>query len=115
MSLVKPDLDRMLQVLLNLTQNSLGAMPNGGKLILKAVWMAKRKNVRIEISDTGRGIPEEAKPRLFDPFFTTKTRGTGLGLAIVRKIIEAHGGEVEVQSEEEKGTKVILVLPQSSS
>ena len=115
MPLVKLDLDRMLQVLLNLTQNSLGAMPNGGKLILKAAWMAKRKNVRIEISDTGRGIPEEAKPRLFDPFFTTKTRGTGLGLAIVRKIIEAHGGEVEVQSEEGEGTKVILVLPQSSS
>ncbi len=109
---IRVDRDRLVQVLLNLTQNSIAAMPDGGKLILKASWFGELQTVRISVKDTGYGISEQDLPRLFDPFFTTKTRGTGLGLAIVRKIIDAHHGEVEVQSEEGKGTIVTVSLPQ---
>ena len=109
---VQLDNDRILQVLLNLTQNSIDAMPNGGKLILSAVWVAERKCIQIGVQDTGEGIPQADLPRLFEPFFTTKTRGAGLGLAVVRKIVDAHDGEVEVRSEEDVGTEVILTLPQ---
>ena len=106
------DRDRMLQVLLNLAQNSVTAMTDGGKLILRANWLAGQQSVQITVQDTGSGIAEQDLSRLFDPFFTTKTHGTGLGLAIVRKIIDAHEGQIEVQSEENKGTTVILTLPQ---
>ena len=105
--------DRILQVLLNLTRNSIDAMPNGGKLTLAAAWLAEQKSVQIEVQDTGQGIPQADLLRLFEPFFTTKTRGTGLGLAVVRKIVDAHDGEVEVRSEEGVGTQVILTLPQN--
>ena len=110
---VQLDHDRILQVLFNLTQNSIDAMPNGGKLILAAVWLAEQKSVQIRVQDTGEGIPQADLPRLFEPFFTTKTRGSGLGLAVVRKIVDAHDGEVEVRSEEAVGTQVILTLPQN--
>jgi two-component system sensor histidine kinase HydH len=110
---VQLDHDRILQVLFNLTQNSIDAMPNGGKLILAAVWFAEQKSVQIRVQDTGEGISQADLPRLFEPFFTTKTRGAGLGLAVVRKIVDAHDGEVEVRSEEGVGTQVILTLPQN--
>ena len=112
---VQLDRDRILQVLLNLTRNGIDAMPNGGKLILSAAWLAERKSVQIGVQDTGQGIPQADLPRLFEPFFTTKTRGAGLGLAVVRKIVDAHGGEVEVRSEESVGTQVILTLTQNET
>jgi len=115
MSILQLDRDRMLQVLLNLTQNSIAAMPNGGKLILRAIWLAHQQSVQITVRDTGTGISEKDMPRLFDPFFTTKTHGTGLGLAIVRKIVDAHGGQIEVQSESGKGTEMVLVMQQPLS
>jgi len=106
------DRDRMLQVLLNLAQNSVIAMIDGGKLILRAAWLVERRSVQIAVQDTGSGIAEQDLPRLFKPFFTTKTQGTGLGLAIVRKIVDAHGGEIGVQSEENRGTTITITLPQ---
>ena len=115
MPIVKLDHDRILQVLLNLTRNSIDAMPNGGKLILSAVWLTERNSVQIGVQDTGEGIPQADLRRLFEPFFTTKTRGAGLGLAVVRKIVDAHDGEVEVKSEEGVGTHVILTTPQSKT
>ena len=112
---VQLDPDRMLQVLLNLMQNSLDAMPNGGKLVLSARWDTERKCVQIGVQDMGDGISQADMPRLFEPFFTTKARGAGLGLAVVRKIVDAQDGEVEVKSEEGVGTKVILTLPQKET
>ena len=109
---VQLDPDRMLQVLHNLMQNSIDAMPNGGKLILSATWGEERKCVQIGVQDTGDGISQADMPRLFEPFFTTKARGAGLGLAVVRKIVDAQDGEVEVRSEAGVGTEVILTLPQ---
>lgn len=113
--MVQLDYDRILQVLLNLTQNSIDAMPNGGKLILSAVWVIEGNSVQLGIRDTGTGISPANLHRLFEPFFTTKTRGAGLGLAVVRKIVDAHHGEVEVSSEEGVGTQVLLTLPQNET
>ena len=108
------DRDRMLQVLLNLTQNSIAAMPDGGRLILRARWLEELQSIRITVEDTGAGISEQDVPRLFEPFFTTRAQGTGLGLAIVHKIVDAHSGKIAVQSEEGKGTKMVLTIPSST-
>lgn len=104
------DADRMTQVLLNLFQNAITAMEAGGVL---RISLARRdeKTIRIIIADTGIGIPKEDLPRVFDPYFTTRPSGTGLGLAIVHKIVEAHGGEVRLESEPGRGTTVTLLLP----
>jgi len=67
--------------------------------------------VSIEVEDNGAGMDEETTTRVFEPLFTTKARGTGLGLAIVKKIVEEHGGRVELSSEQDRGTKVIVVIP----
>lgn len=108
--IIQLDRDRLLQILLNLTQNSIAAMPNGGKLVLRAKWFTKSQSIQLTVEDTGEGISEQDIPRLFEPFFTTRTHGTGLGLTIVHKIIDAYNGKIEVHSEEGKGTKVILTI-----
>jgi signal transduction histidine kinase len=71
------------------------------------------ESLRIDVSDTGNGIPTEAMPQIFEPFFTTKNdgRGTGLGLSIVRGILDAHGGTIQVSSAEGQGTHFTLTLP----
>ena len=103
------DADRMTQVLLNLFQNAITAMEAGGVL---RISLARRdeKTIRIIIADTGVGIPKEDLPRVFDPYFTTRPSGTGLGLAIVQKIVEAHGGEVRLESEPGRGTTATILL-----
>ena len=70
-------------------------------------------HVAVEVADNGSGIPADVLPKIFDPFFTTKAvgKGTGLGLSICYKIVENHGGKLEVQSTPGMGTRFILVLP----
>jgi len=70
--------------------------------------------VSITIADTGKGIDAEEMEKIFDPYFTMKPSGTGLGLAIVHRIIEAHGGEILVESEQGQGTTVSIILPAHS-
>jgi PAS domain S-box-containing protein len=101
------DAEKIRQVLLNLCNNAIEAMPSGGTLTLKAY--AESHNVSIEIIDTGSGIP--AGFDVFEPFATTKEKGTGLGLMIVRQILAAHRGSVSYESEVGKGTKFRVVLP----
>jgi len=108
---VPMDADRMGQVLLNLLLNALEATPAGGTLTVSTETDKQADRIRIGIRDTGKGISPEHIPLIFDPYFTTKGSGTGLGLAIVHKIVESHGGEVHVESEEGKGTTVTVVLP----
>ncbi|MEK6534077.1 MAG: ATP-binding protein [Thermodesulfobacteriota bacterium] len=103
------DADRMTQVLLNLFQNAIGAMEGGGVLRI-SLDRRDEKGVRITVADTGIGIPKEELPRVFDPYFTTRPSGTGLGLAIVHKIVEAHGGEVRLESEPGRGTTATVLL-----
>lgn len=107
--LVALDPEQFQQALLNLLLNAEQAMPEGGEITLLAA--AEPPNVRLEIIDTGPGMPPEVMAKVFKPFYTTKPGGNGLGLPITRKIIEAHGGTLDVQSEAGRGTKFTLHLP----
>jgi two-component system NtrC family sensor kinase len=104
------DGDQMRQVAINLILNAGGAMPDGGTLTVKTE-PGQERHVRIIFCDSGCGIPAESLEKIFEPFYTTKERGTGLGLAITRQIIEQHHGEIHIESEPGKGTKVIVTLP----
>jgi signal transduction histidine kinase len=97
--------------LLNVVINALDAMPQGGALTLVAEPMAQ--GVRIQIHDTGAGIPADVLPRIFEPWVTTKAfgRGTGLGLSITRDVITAHGGTITVATTSDAGTTFTIVLP----
>lgn len=106
---VLADSHMMEQVFINLFTNAIDAME--GKGILNVVIEREGEFVRISVSDTGKGIPQEKLQRVFDPFFTTKDHGTGLGLAIVYSIIEKHKGRIEVQSAQGKGTTFLITLP----
>jgi two-component system sensor histidine kinase HydH len=100
------DPDKIKQVLLNIFLNALSAMPDGGRL---SVEMAAQKDfMDVTVSDTGSGIKEEDLPRIYDPYFTSKPAGTGLGLAVVQKIMDAHGGIIQMGSRAGAGTKVTL-------
>jgi two-component system sensor histidine kinase HydH len=104
------DPDRMSQVLLNLYFNAIDAMDDGGTLSI-TLTREDSGQVVIIISDTGKGIEKKDMGKIFDPYFTTKPSGTGLGLAIVHRIVEAHHGEVTVESEPGIGTTVSVILP----
>ena len=105
------DLDPLLmgQVFGNLILNACQAMDRTGSVRVTA--KAKDGKARIEVADTGPGIPPDILPSIFDPFFTTKSKGTGLGLSIARKNVEAHAGTITVQSAVGKGTTFLIVLP----
>ena len=106
------DEQKLRQVVINLIANSLQVMPAGGTLTLRVYPDALRgdKAVAVEVEDTGGGISTEIMRNIFNPFFTTKDEGTGLGLSISHRIVEHHGGEIEVQNRE-KGALFILRLP----
>jgi two-component system sensor histidine kinase HydH len=100
------DPDKIKQVLLNIFLNALTSMPGGGRL---SVLLSTGSNgLDVVITDTGEGINEDDLPRIYDPYFTSKPAGTGLGLAVAQKIMEAHGGKVQIESKSAIGTKVIL-------
>jgi len=99
------------RAVINLVENALHAMPEGGTLRVALRHEAARQEIAISVGDTGPGLAPEARSRLFEPYFSTKSAGTGLGLAIVRQAAEAHLGRVEVESESGKGTLVTLHLP----
>lgn len=94
--LISFDPDRMRQVLMNVFVNAIQAMPRGGSLTVKTAL--REGLVEIAVQDTGSGIPREIRSKIFDPFFTTKEAGTGLGLSIVYRIMQEHGGRIEVES-----------------
>jgi two-component system sensor histidine kinase HydH len=104
------DPDRMTQVFLNLFLNALAAMYKGGVLTV-SVARQDDDTLRVCVADTGTGIRREDLGRVFDPYFTTKPSGTGLGLAIVHRIVEAHGGEIRLESEPGKGSTFTILLP----
>jgi len=102
------DPDRINQVLLNLYLNAIESMDNGGTLTVTLAKNSKKNGIEIKVSDTGTGITEDDLSHIFDPYFTTKASGTGLGLAIVYNIMEAHGGEITIESCLGQGTEVTI-------
>ncbi len=111
----KGDSQRLRQVFWNLLINSCQAMPNGGEITIAVTPSGDADGGpewhKIRISDTGQGISSADLDKIFDPFFTTKSGGTGLGLAVVYRIIEDHGGVIDVESVTEKGTTFTIFLP----
>lgn len=111
---VNIDAVKIEQVFHNIIKNALQAMPDGGALKIEARSHGSEGQgqvVEVIFSDTGCGIPQENMGRIFSPFFTTKTEGTGLGLALVYRIMEAHGGRIEAESEIGEGSVFRVVLP----
>ncbi|MBR9977670.1 MAG: PAS domain S-box protein [Bacteroidetes bacterium] len=106
---VMADREKIQQVLLNLLRNAIEAMEGGGHIKLLAC--RRGAHVVIAVADNGPGIPEEVRRNIFDLYFTTKATGTGLGLGIVHHIVEEHGGEINITSNEHGGTTVELLLP----
>jgi len=110
------DKDRMAQVFDNVIQNAIEAMSDGGGTL--SVRLASQINmadngsrVCVEFRDTGRGMDPAVASHVFDPFFTTKPSGTGLGLSICHELVQAHGGDIRVDSEEGRGTSVRITIP----
>lgn len=103
------DVGLMKQALLNLINNAAAAMGEGG--LLTIATEEGEGEVRIIITDTGAGIPEESLSKIFEPYFTTKKNGTGLGLTLVFKIVKEHQGEISVKSREGRGTAFTITLP----
>ncbi|MCM2265376.1 MAG: ATP-binding protein [Desulfuromonadales bacterium] len=107
---VEADSAQMQQVFLNILLNAVDAMENEGSIII----LTRRKDenrILIKIADTGKGIPEATLKKIFNPFFTTKSKGTGLGLSICKRLVEQHGGDIQVESQVESGTSIIITLP----
>jgi two-component system sensor histidine kinase HydH len=110
---VRIDPDRINQVLLNLYLNAIDSMESGGELKVEISSDGQRRDIVIQVSDTGRGISRENISKIFEPYFTTKSTGTGLGLAIAHNIVEAMGGKITVMSDREVGTNFTVTLPNS--
>jgi signal transduction histidine kinase len=108
---VDPSLFRL--VFDNLVENACQAMKTGGTvlIVVHRGQLRGEPAVRVEISDSGQGMEQGVRERALDPFFTTRPSGTGLGLPIVHRIVEAHGGEIQLDSAEGQGTTVTLLLP----
>lgn len=106
---------RLQQVLMNLLLNAVDAMPDGGRLTLSACAVEGR--VRIEVADTGVGIPAEVLEKIYDPFFTTKPRGhgTGLGLSVSYGIVKEHAGTLTAESSTGEGSRFTISLPAAAS
>ncbi len=118
-SVVSGDRELLKQMILNLILNAMKAMPSKGSLgisthdIDQLPGGACCKGIKVEIRDTGVGIPPENLNRIFDPFFTTNKNGTGLGLSVVHQIVDRHSGFIQVKSEVDSGTIFIITLPSS--
>lgn len=117
---IQASADQLKQVFLNLFLNARDAMPNGGELLVQtriaqrqdSIVLAE-KHLVVRVRDDGEGIPEEIRRRVFEPFFSTKgaRRGTGLGLWVCQEIIRSHGGQIQVNSKQGKGTTFLVGLP----
>ncbi|MFA5859146.1 MAG: ATP-binding protein [Elusimicrobiota bacterium] len=121
LSMTMIDRDEMRQVLLNLIGNGIQAMENGGTVTTSTMVVTdkaylktftdKPAAIRLEVTDTGSGIPPDILEKIFQPFFTTKSKGTGLGLAVVQRVTDRHKGKLEVKSVVGQGTSFFMFIP----
>lgn len=113
--LLRADPEKLRRVVVNLVRNALDAMRDAGtrqpRLRLQAGENLARTEAWLRVEDNGPGMDAEQLARIWSPFHTSKREGTGLGLAITRKLVEAHGGSVEVESEPGHGTRFVVILP----
>ena len=105
------DKEQMKRVMINLLDNAVDAIDGKGEIAIDLSYDEDQQKVQIQVTDDGKGIPEENKDHLFEPYFSTKKHGTGLGLAIVSTIISDHDGSIRVQDREPCGTTFIVELP----
>jgi signal transduction histidine kinase len=106
---IKMDPERLTQALINIMKNGMQAMRQGGTLRIETKSL--KDAVEVMISDSGFGIPSEQMEKIFNYYYTTKEKGVGLGLPIAHRIIEAHGGQLKIESRVGSGTKVTITLP----
>ena len=107
------DGQKLRQAFMNMILNGIQASPVGGRVVISTLFDRESGSIVIRFSDNGTGISPEAIGQIFEPFFTTKGNGTGLGLPITKKIIEGHGGFLEVESEPDSGATFKVLLPVS--
>lgn len=105
------DKEQVKRVMINLLDNAVAAISGRGNVSIRLLYDKALRIVRIEVADTGTGIPNEDRAHLFEPYFSTKKSGTGLGLAIASRIISDHNGSIRVEDNTPKGTKFIIELP----
>jgi signal transduction histidine kinase len=103
--------DQLIQIFANLTRNACEAAPEGAEILWEVSKEAATGEVSLAITNPGPAIPPDLLRRVTQPFVTSKATGTGLGLAIVQRLVQAHGGRMQVASEEYTGTRVEVVLP----
>ncbi|HRE99267.1 MAG TPA: ATP-binding protein [Pirellulaceae bacterium] len=106
---VMMDKPTLQAALTNMVKNAMESMPAGGELVVRT--RMTRTGVAVDLIDTGIGIDSSTLLKMFEPFYTTKEGGSGLGLPMAKKVIEAHGGVIHVQSEVERGTQFTLEFP----
>ena len=112
--LARGDERQLAQVLLNLGINAIEACPGGGGARVEISAAGARQSARVVVRDGGCGMDAEKIEKVFDPFFTTKEGGTGLGLSLTKKIVDAHGGEIAIESEPGKGSTFTVTLPRGN-
>ena len=108
---VKANANQLSQVMLNLLTNAYAAMPKGGRIHVRTWNDAEKGQVHLSVKDSGAGISRKHLQKIFEPFFTTKGDGTGLGLTVTFDIVQSHGGNIQVHSEEGQGAEFIVSLP----
>jgi len=108
---VNVDPEQMKRAMINLVDNALDALDGEGEIVIRTRYLKGKEVVTLEVVDTGPGIPQADKERLFLPYYSTKRGGTGLGLAIVQRIVAEHAGQIRIEDNVPKGTRVIIELP----
>ncbi|GBD91427.1 sensor protein ZraS [bacterium BMS3Abin04] len=103
------DQNQIQQVMMNLIQNSIDAIKSDGEIRIATEYV--NDEIIISVSDNGEGIAEDKLNKIFNLYYTTKAKGTGIGLSLVQKIIYEHGGLVNLESEKNAGTKIMIKLP----
>jgi PAS domain S-box-containing protein len=106
---IRVDVDKLTRVFVNLIRNAVDAMPEGGKLTITSRQLDRK--LQVSFADTGTGITGDVKEKLWSPLFTTKAQGIGLGLPIVKRLVEAHGGAVTVETKPGKGSTFTVAIP----
>jgi signal transduction histidine kinase len=112
---IQCDAGGIQQVLVALIVNAIEATSRGGKITIRTDCHSEKERIRMMVTDSGNGIPDDVLPHIFEPLFSTKAKNTGLGLSLVYGIVEQHAGIIDVKSKVDEGTTFTIILPRASS